>query len=89
MSVVKQGGKHRIPNLTRMCFWDRDKSRAQLIFYWFVSKNAIFVSECAEDLCLVKNKSNMHLGDDGAKELVIICDLVYFSHENEWTQDGV
>ncbi len=39
-------------------------------------KNAILVSE---DMCLVKNWSNMYLGDDGAKELVIICDHVYFS----------
>ncbi len=32
----------------------------------------------------VKNGSNMYLGDDGVKELVIICDHV---HKNEWTQD--
>ncbi len=46
-----------------------------------------FVSECSEDMCLVKNGSNLYLGDDGAKELVIICDRVHFSHKNEWTQD--
>ncbi len=33
----------------------------------YVSENAIFVSECSEDMCLVKNGSNMYLGDDGAK----------------------
>ncbi len=50
-------------------------------------KNDIFVSECLEDTCLVKNGSNMYLSDDGAKESVIICDYVHFSHKNEWTQD--
>ncbi len=50
-------------------------------------KNVIFVSECSEDMCLVKNGSNMHLGDDGVKELIIICDHVHFSHKSEWTQD--
>ncbi len=33
-------------------------------------KNDIFVSECSEDMCFVKNGSSMYLGDDGAKELV-------------------
>ncbi len=42
-------------------------------------KNAIFVSECSEDVCLVKNESNMYLGDDGVEELVINCDHVHFS----------
>ncbi len=50
-------------------------------------ENAVFVSECSEDMCLVKNGSNMHLGDDGAKELVIICDHVHFSLKNKGTQD--
>ncbi len=50
-------------------------------------KNDIFVSECSEDMCLVKNESNMYLGEDGARELVIICDHVHFSCKNEWTQD--
>ncbi len=45
------------------------------------------MTECSEDMCLVKNGSNMYLGDDGAKELVIICDHVHFSHKNEWTKD--
>ncbi len=34
-----------------------------------------------------KNGSSMYLADDGAKDLVIICDYVYFSHKNERTQD--
>ncbi len=34
-----------------------------------------------------KNGSNMYLGDNGLKELVIICDHVHFSHKNGWTQD--
>ncbi len=60
-----------------------------LIFSRFVRlKNVIFVSEWSEDTCLVKNGSNMYLGDDGEKELVIICDHVYFFHRNEWTKDG-
>ncbi len=46
-----------------------------------------FWSKCLEDMCLVKNGSNMYLGDDRAKELVMICDHVHFSHKNEWTQD--
>ncbi len=37
-------------------------------------KNDILVSECSEDMCLVKNGSNMYLGNDGEKKLVIICD---------------
>ncbi len=45
------------------------------------------MSECSEDMCLVKNGSSMYLGDNGAKELVIICDHVYFFHKNEWTRD--
>ncbi len=55
MSVVKQGGKHRFPNLMRVCCWDRDRSGTKLIFSWFVClKNDIFVSECSEDMCLWK-----------------------------------
>ncbi len=50
-------------------------------------KNAIFVLEFSEDMCLVKNGSNMYLGDEEAKELTIICDHVHFSRKNEWTQD--
>ncbi len=37
-------------------------------------KNDIYVSECSEDISLVKNGSILYLGDDGANELVIICD---------------
>ncbi len=44
-------------------------------------------SECSEDRCFVKNGSNMYLGVDGVKELVIICDHAHFSCKNEWTQD--
>ncbi len=31
----------------------------------------------------------IYLGDNGMRELVIICDQVHFSHKNEWTQDCV
>ncbi len=50
-------------------------------------KNAIFVSESLEDTCLEKSGSNTHFGEDGVKELVIICDHIHFSQRNEWTQD--
>ncbi len=54
-----------------------------------VFENCYFVSKCSEATCLscLKNGSNMYLGDDGAKELVKICDHVHFCHKNEWTQD--
>ncbi len=48
-----------------------------------VSGKCHFVSECSEDMCLEKNGSNMYFGDDGAKELVIICDRVHFSCKND------
>ncbi len=35
------------------------------------------MSECLVGLCLVKNGSNVYLGDDGVKELVRICDHVH------------
>ncbi len=44
-----------------------------------MSKNAIFLSECSDDMCLVKNWFSLYLGNDGVKELVIICDHVHFS----------
>ncbi len=45
-------------------------------------KNAFLVSECM-DMGPVENGSNMYLGDDGVKELVIICDHIHFSCKNE------
>ncbi len=45
------------------------------------------VSECCEDMCLLKYGSNMYLGDSGVKELVIICDHTQFSHKNEQNED--
>ncbi len=61
-----------------------DRSQAKLI--WSL-KNDIFVSECSEDMCLLRNKCNLYLGDDRVKESVIICDHVHFSCKDEWTQD--
>ncbi len=29
----------------------------------------------------------MYFGENRSKELVMICDHVHFSHNNEWTQD--
>ncbi len=77
-----------LPDLARMCCWDRDRSRKKLITSWFVClKKCNLVFECLEDTCLVKNGSNMYLDDDWAKEVVIICDYVNFSCKNERTQD--
>ncbi len=69
ISIVKQSRKHQFPNLTRVCC--RDRSRTKLIFSWFEClKNAIFVSECSEDMCLVKNGSSVYLDDDGVKKMI-------------------
>ncbi len=58
MSVSKQGGKQRFPNLARVCCWDRDRPQTKFIFSWFVClKNSILVSECSEDPCLVNKMS--------------------------------
>ncbi len=70
MSVVKGGGKHRFPNLMRVSCWDRDRSWTKFVSWFVCLKNDIFVSEYLED---------MYLGDDGVKELVIICDHIHFS----------
>ncbi len=50
-------------------------------------KNDIVVSECSEDMCLVKNGSSLYLGGDVEKELIIICDHLHFFCKTEWTQD--
>ncbi len=34
----------------------------------------------------VKNGSNTYLGEDEVKELVIICDHLYFSRKHDWTK---
>ncbi len=47
------------------------------------------MSECSDDIRLVKNGSNMYLGDDEVKEWVIICDHIHFSCKNEWTKDCI
>ncbi len=85
MSVVKQGRKHHFSDLVRMCCWDRDRSQTNLIFC--VSKEMPFLNQNVQKICLVKNDSSMYPGDNGAKELVVICDHVYFFHKNEWTQN--
>ncbi len=85
MSVVKRGGKHRFPNLVRMR-QRQVSNKVNFPLIWCLN-NVILVSECSEDMCLMENGSNVYLGDDGVKELVIICDHVHFSHKNEWTQD--
>ncbi len=40
------------------------------------------MSECSEDLCLVKNGSNMYFGDEWTKELITVCDHVHFSRKS-------
>ncbi len=37
--------------------------------------------QIVQNLCFVKNGSNMYLGDNGAKELVIIYDHVHLSRK--------
>ncbi len=67
---------HKSVSLRQRQVWTK------LIFSWFVClKNDIL--RCVS----VKNGSNVYLGDDGVKELVIICDHVHFFSKNEWTQD--
>ncbi len=51
-----------------------------------VSEKTHFYIQMFERYVSVKNGSNMYLGDDGAKELVIISDHIHFFHINEWTQ---
>ncbi len=82
--VVKQGGKRRLPNPTRMCYWDKDRSWKKLIFSSFVSEKWQFdVRLFRGRMCLVKNGSNMYFGDYEAKEFVIICDHIHFSCKHE------
>ncbi len=84
MIIVKQGHKHQFPNLGRMCCWDRDRSRIKSVFSWYSDiKSPDFISECLEDMRLMKNGSKMYLCDDEAKELVIICGHVHFFRKNE------
>ncbi len=54
-----------------------------------VSENCRFTSEYSEDMCLVKNGFSTYIGDDEARELVIICNHFHFSSKNEWTKDCV
>ncbi len=73
MSVAKQGEKRQLPDLVRMCCWDRDRSRTKLIFSWFLClKNDIFVSECLKVTLSRKKWVKLFLGNEGVKELVII-----------------
>ncbi len=44
------------------------------------------MSECLIDMCLAKIVTNLYPGDDEAKDLVLICDHVHFSHKNKWTK---
>ncbi len=54
-------------------------SQTKLIFSQFVClKNGILVSECLEDMRLVKNWPSMYCGDDGAIDLGTICDHIHF-----------
>ncbi len=91
MSVVKQGGKHQFTDLSTV-----------LLKQTQVSDKVNFLLICGSEKChfrdrmfgiyvyLVrkeKKRFSRYLGDDGAKELVIICDHVHFSGKNEWTED--
>lgn len=53
-------------NLKRVYCWSRERSRSKLIFSWFVlMKNTILVSECSENMQLVKNGFQFYFGDYG------------------------
>ncbi len=41
-------------------------------------KNSIIVSECSEDMCLVKNGSNMDLDDNGVLQVFVSKSVVLF-----------
>ncbi len=80
MSVVKQGRKHQLLR-------QRQVSNKVNFLLICVSEKCHFVSECSEGMCLEKNVFKMYLADDGAKDSVIFCDHVHFSHRNEWTKN--
>ncbi len=47
-----------------------------------------FLCQNVQKICVLgENGSNIYLGDNEAKELLIICDHFHFSSKNEWTQD--
>ncbi len=79
MSVVKQGGKRR-------CL-DRQVSKKVNFLLICVSEKCHFSVRMFGRYVSVKSGSNKYLGDDGAKELVIIYDHVHFSCKNKWTKD--
>lgn len=77
-----------LPDLVRVGYWDRYMSRKKLIFCLIcLSEKAILMSECLEDLCLVKSGSSIYFGDYGTKELIIICTYFHFSHCNGWNRN--
>lgn len=47
----------------------------------------MLVSECSEDMWLLKNGSNIYLSDYRMKETVIICAHIHISYWSESTKD--
>ncbi len=78
MSIAKQGRKHRFLDL--MCELLLSSQSCVCL------KNAFFVSECSDDMCLAKNGSNLNLRDNGVKGISHNL-WSRFSHKIEWTKD--
>ncbi len=88
MFVVKQDGKHRFVNLTRVCCWDRDRSGTKLIFSWFVCQKKCHFCVRMFGRYVSYEKWVQYVswwwwGERIGPNLW----SVHFSHKNEWTQD--
>ena len=82
-----QGQRQAVPTLARVCSSDRSTSWTKLIFSWCVRlKISILKSKCSEEMWLVENESKIYLWDCGAKESIIICVHVKFSHWRQYNQ---
>ncbi len=66
MSAGKQGGKHQFEDPLRVLLRQRQVSN-KVDFLYVCLKNAIFVWEPSEYMCLVINGSNMYSSDNGSK----------------------
>ncbi len=64
---------------------ERQVSNKLSFFLICVSKKCHFCVRMFGRYVSMKNGSIVYLGDDGVKELVLICDHVHFSCKNEWT----
>ncbi len=87
LSVVKQGGKHHFPNLMRVCCWDRDRSGSKLFFSDLCVWKMTFCVRMFRRSVSCEKWVQCVVWWWWGEELLIICDHVYLSHKNEWTQD--